>query len=85
MKTFAEMTPDEVTRVGVLAQSVENLDKALDWAAAMRDTRDACINQLRVLGWTMTDVSELSGLSQPMIQKIGERGGIKSVRRATRR
>jgi hypothetical protein len=81
-----EMTEAEATVVAAVARTMENMAKAEEWLGDLRRARDAGINELRAShNWTMVDCGDLTGLSPTTIQKIGERDGLVSVRKAERR
>lgn len=72
MKKLSELTPEETEQILVLNSAIENGEKADKWVRDCRAGRDDAINTLRTLGWTIADVSALSGLSPAAIAKIGD-------------
>lgn len=83
--TDDRMTEAEALVVTVIAESIQNMAKAEEWLAAMRERRDMAVNVLRTEHqWTITDCADLTGLTTTTIYKVGLRAGLKSVRKAVR-
>ncbi len=81
-RTLDDMSREEQAAVAKLGHALENQVKASEWLISMRGSRDEAINELRLLGWTVEECAEISGLSPAAIAKIGKAGGVIGTRGA---
>lgn len=68
--------------IGKLALAQEAMTKAASWLDTARGDRDHCIAQLRTNGWTIRQLTVLTGLSHAMLEKICKIAGVVPTRGA---
>lgn len=84
MSTPQELTEAELVAIGKIVRAQEFLTTVTEQRRLALADRDAAIAELRILGWSMARVAEVTGLSPAMIGKIDRAQGLESTRRVER-
>jgi hypothetical protein len=76
----AEITEEEQVVVSQLVKSINTVLRYEEKASEARDFRDGYVADLRLMGWSLRKIAELTGYSSAQIKNISDRQGLISTR-----
>jgi hypothetical protein len=80
-----DIAPEEQEIIDHLGKAIRDIEKAEINATEARDRRDRYIAELRLAGWSLRLIAELTGYSSAQIKNISDAQGLVSTRGTIRK